>query len=301
MRKFIKFLVATISLFLFISFLILTSVRFQVLNSDFLINTLRKGEIYEQSTKALKLTLQSNLRQRAEEASGKKLKDFTVGERSILEKQIGLIVDKVTTERVQDITENNIVAFTSYINGVEEGMYLYLPFNSWDLPSQFFPEDELVNFSERTDVDFLLNKYADGSKDIKNMTLVLKGLGDTIYKVWMGVGVAILVFVFIHFLLSKGFLKIKSTAYLFIKMGMVTTGISLMIKVVGDNLTKGSAYWREAQQIFIGGVVIPVVDQIVTLWLIMSVGLIVFGVIIIIARNLYLKAWTKKPEELLKI
>ena len=204
MRKFIKFLVATISLFLFISFLILTSVRFQILNSDFLINTLRKGEIYEQSTKALKLTLQSNLRQRAEEASGKKLKDFTVGERSILEKQIGLIVDKVTTERVQDITENNIVAFTSYINGVEEGMYLYLPFNSWDLPSQFFPEDELANFGERTDVDFLLNKYADGSKDIKNMTLVLKGLGDTIYKVWMGVGVAILVFVFIHFLLSKG-------------------------------------------------------------------------------------------------
>lgn len=285
MRSFLRFVVSILILVSFLIFLLITTIRFQLLNPEFLVRALGKPGVYEHTEKALKLTIKNTLRKQYEEESDIELEELTVGERARIDKEIEKITDIITSERLQDFAENNIVQILSFVNGKKEKLVLYLPFKQWGLPREIKSQEPFVLFSEETDVEKLIDTVLAEPQKTKGQLSTVQDIGEIIKIIWPISAGVIFVLLLIHYLLNTGPKKVKATASLLIKIGILTTGLSLLLKAVGDSLAKGSSYWRESAQIFVGAVLPPLISGVVKMWFLISLVLVFSGIAILVVNR----------------
>src|SRR4030066_2540465 len=123
MRSILRFFVSLFICFDFIIFLFLTTIKFQVLKPDFLVSSLNQPGIYENTEKALRLSLKKILVTNLAN-QGLNFGKLTVGERVQLDKKIQEITDLISKEKIKDFSENNIDRILAYLNGDNKKLFL---------------------------------------------------------------------------------------------------------------------------------------------------------------------------------
>ncbi len=282
MKKFLRFIAAVLAFEVFLAFLLVTTIRFQILSTNFWIENLRKEGVYGQVGKALKVSLRQQLRKNYEEETGVGLESLTVRERSRLEEEINKITNIITTERLQDFSENNIVQILAFVNGQEEKLYLYLPLSKWELPSIYLQRIPPNLFTERTEVNELIDNLGGDVGNTKELLANIGGLGLIVNKIWIYLTVAIFVLLFLYYLLGSILERVKSLGILLIKISIFSLALSGFLKVISNYFASGSFYWREATQIFVGAIAPTIISDIIKLWLIISTGVLLVGVFAVV-------------------
>lgn len=292
MKSFFRFIAGTLTSFSFVFLLLLTTVRFQLLNPQFLISALDKPEVYRQTQRALRMVLKDSLESEFSN-QGLDINNLTVGERKILNKQISEITDLITTDKIQDFTEKNIVHVLSYINGQSEKLTLYIPIEKWGFPISPTDEETLTLLNENTDVEKLIEtdkKFPVTKQQVRRLHNIQK----EIYQAWEMTIIAFLAFLIIRFSLGKKSLKARSLGKLLIMLGGSTLATSAISKIAGENIINNVSRYKHPVQILLGAIATPIVAEIVKLWLFVGAGMIVLGIIIIFVSNKFKK--DKNPK-----
>lgn len=230
--------------------------------------------------RALRLATKEALEKEYESQVGD-LEMLTVGERVTLNKEIEGVTKLITADKIQDFTENNITRTASFINGQSDKLLLYFPVDKWGLPKSITSEKPFTLLSEETDLSMLI-EFSEGRLPIKLSQIDwVQNLGETLKISWMISLITIPVLLIVHYLLSKGGLKIRATAKLLVTLGTVAIGLGGVLVFLNRNLTRGVYFWKQATQILAGAIIPPIISEIIKLWLGIGFGLLFLGLIII--------------------
>jgi len=295
MRSFLRFLISIFVVLGFFIFLLLTTIRFQILDTDFFTNNLDQEGVYKHSSRALRLTFKNLLREVYIKEEGVVLEELTVGERSQIEKDINKISNVITEATLKDFLESNILKVLSFVNGEEEQLLLYLPIKKWGFPDEFVNEEPMSFFSENTQIESILVSYGYDTGMLED----IKYYRSRVEPAWIvNLGI-LLVLITFHHLLETGENKISKTGLFLIKVGVLYVGLCLFAKVMADYLDRGIYYWKEPLQILASAMLPPFIEDILKLWIVVCVTSIVFGIVLLVIN--YGRLSRKKiKEEMLK-
>lgn len=277
MRSFFRFIISIFIVLGFTVLLILSTIRFQILNNDFFVNNLNKEGVYEHSSRALRLTFRNILREIYANEENIVLEELTVGERSQIERDINRISNAINAATLKDFLEANIIRVLSYAKGEKDILLLYLPLEKWGFPDDFITEEPMSYFSENTKIEEILVSYGYNTKLLIDIRYYI----SQVKNVWIGTLGALLLLLTIHYLLEIGTDKIKKTGYFLIKIGILYAGTCLLAKVMADYLKRGLYYWKEPHQILASAFLPPFIEDILRLWIIICVATIILGILLI--------------------
>jgi hypothetical protein len=278
MKAFFLRFSSSLLILLILSFVFLTTIYFQLINPNFLLNTLEKANAYEKTQLALRYATQNQIEKEIAE-QGIDIEKLSVGERQLLEQQAAEITKIITVERLQEFTESNIQMVADFLNGRNEKLLLYMPLEEWGIQENTSDPNGVKLFSRQTDVENLLIENPN--------TIITKARLNLFYNVanklqgfWFTTAIVIFVLLIINFTLSSKEFKLQSTANIFLVSGGVVIVLSMLLKYIGENLVRSSPYIRDPSKIIIGALIPTFVNEITKLWVAMGLGLFLSGLLI---------------------
>ena len=153
MRKFGRYIVAMLFQFSFAALLLLITIRFQILNPNFLISSLRGAGAYEQSVALFKEYLGNTVE---EELRAAGLDKLPIEQQQLLENEIMELTSAIEANEVQDLVETNIFRFYSYMNSETGDIILYFPIKTWGLPELITSQEPYSQLTENTTLDSVM-------------------------------------------------------------------------------------------------------------------------------------------------
>ena len=233
MRKLSRYLVAILFQFVFASFLILVTLRFQILNPDFLLTSFKNADIYKQSVLVFKEYLGGTVETELQAAG---LDELPIEQQKLLQDEILKITSEIDESEVQDMVETNIIRFFGFINNERGDVLLYFPIHNWGLPSLITSQEPLSMLSENTPFEQVMS--VENAANTKQQLMNIRDYALLLKKVWYVPLFLVILLLVVHFLLSKPPQRIKPTAWLLVISGVYTLLMCGVLYVASNELVK---------------------------------------------------------------
>jgi len=291
MRKFGRYIIAILFQFSFASLLILITIRFQIINPDFLISSLRSSGAYKQSVDLFKDYLSNTVK---EELKAAGLNELPIEQQKLLEAEIMELTSAVEADKVQDLVEKNIYRFYSYMNGEAVDIILYFPLQTWGLPELITSQEPYSRLSENTPLDSVMgvesiNELYSQLSQAKEYIRLLR----TVWFIPLILSALLLIF---NYLLSTSPGKIKSSAWLLIVSGIYTLLMCGAAYVGSKEFVDRMATYGEPILLMMGTIVPHLIISIVYLWVKIASAMIVIGAMVLIFELVRTKSKEKKQK-----
>lgn len=285
MRSLFRFLVSSSFFLGLLFFLPLTSLKYQLLDEDFVVSKFRQADVYPQVERGLREAFRYTVITQLPNQSIN-VEKLTVGERKEIERQISETASVITADKIQDATENNIVKILGFINGKNPKLTLYLPLRKWGLPLSL-DADQLELFSENSDVEEIIDA---GILPVKKEQIDKFFYYSTgLHNVWWIMLALLVILIVLHYFLSTSPSKTRSVAKLLIFSGGVGLGFSAVLNTLSKQLLASLPYFRGFVQILIAALLPPLTSEIIKLWIIISSTATMIGFVTISVNYLYFK------------
>lgn len=260
--------------------LCLISLRFILLNSSFLINSLNNSKVYEavasQTQKALNTNIEEHYLEESIMLNNEDVKKIL---RDKKDSQKILVEKLVTKEFVKDIAEQNIERIVSFLNGAKDIPNLYLPIQ------QFLPVNNSPNgviFSNNTDFKrFIESLYNETSTQVYSQISLLGKTGFIL-------NMLILLLVVTQGLILLFFYRAEGVNVGWQNVGLIllTTGITLimatkLVTITTMNLANDLMESQEPIIILTILIIKPLLTNIFNMWwlgsaIILTIALFIF-------------------------
>ena len=252
MRGFLRFLVGTFFIFLFILFLGLSAARFKLLNPHFWGGVLEKEGIYlhlEDKVQELVIGMMSGdkikeLKQLQQSGQLNPQQENELNQSLALIEAIDQLDEVLTVGKIQELIEENLERILGFIKGKNERLIVYLPIKDLGLPAQLLSQPPLSLMSDKTDVEEFL-KVSMPEEQLKQMMTNLdkvQQIAGYLPLVWIGLLVGTALVLGAHFFLGKDIVgRVKGTSWLLIVSGLTAVIIAVGVKnLVTLAITKSS-------------------------------------------------------------
>ena len=294
MRKLPRYIAAILFQFSFAAFLILASLRFQILNSQVLIDSFRSAEVYKQTVELFNTFLENEIEKQLGDYS-----QLTPDKKRVIEKQIKEISSSVTEDRVRQMTETNIKRFIKFLNDEEKEMFLYFPIHNWGLPSIITSQDPISDFSESTSLETLLG--LDRAKNAKSQLLVVKEYISLVRVAWILAALLSIVSLVAHILFSDKPGRLKPTAWLLVVSGIYTLLMCGSLFIGSNEFVKRVANYGDPMLLMISSIIPQILLVIINLWIKIAVGMITIGMLTLLIQLIVTKSNDKKQNKAEKL
>lgn len=294
MRKFIQLLIAFAFHFFFVLFLLLTTVRFQLLNPEFITSKISNTPAYVQLEQEIKNEVKSSVEKEFEKDTLGPA-DLPFDQRERLKEQIYKVIDSLESKDVQEAVETNITRFYSFLNGESNTIFLYLPVQRWGLPKEVTANTPLSQFSEETDIYTLISSEEEKQKLSSTLQQVQYYVGLS-REAWFLSIIIALMLLSIHFLMSRSPGKFKPTSKLMFITGLLTMINSGLMYVSSNQIESKLSTTNELARIITGSIIPLIIQDIARLWLYIGIGLAVPGLLIFLISHFAPKRKVKKQD-----
>jgi len=257
-------LLVIFSLVAFTVILITATVKFEILNYNFLTNSFKTHNTYSGITQVVKNSINMQVGR-----GGGKINDITV------------LTDLITTENTTDFVNKNLFNLISFVNGNVSDLNVYVPINK--IPKDILP-NSITETKEEMTLEELGNRFnIAGLENLPLKEISQIGLYD--YYILM-IATAILGSLFILILLLVGAgSRLVAPAITFILSGLITIlfvlGATDLNKYIVQNFT-GSVSINKTLALTI---IPPILTDIIRIWMWLGIGLIVFGVTLFFVKR----------------
>jgi hypothetical protein len=293
MRKFGRYIVAILFQFSFAALLLLITIRFQILNPDFLISSLRSAGAYEQSVTLFKEYLGNTVK---EELKAAGLDELPIEQRQLLENEIMELTSAIEADEVQDLVETNIYRFYSYMNSEAGDIVLYFPIQTWGLPELITSQEPYSQLTENTTLDSVMG--IESANDARTQLSQTKEYIKLVRSFWFIPLILSVLLLIFNYLLSTSPGKVKSSAWLLIVSGIYTLLMCGTAYVGSNEFVERMATYGEPILLMMGTIVPHLIISIIYLWMKIAFGMIVAGVAILIFELVRTKSNENKKKEM---
>ncbi len=275
--------------FVFLSFLLVSALKFRVLSPSFWKTALDKGGVYQQ----LQNQITGSLSQSRESVRQQG------GPAGMPKEMLRLLyIDKeLTAGRFRELIETNLDRLLGYANGKSKELVLYLPVKEWDLPVATLGQPALAKLTAQTPVEEALTLAGMKPGQIK---ATLEGLGQIrsvlgylpmvlvgLLLLTLGIGAG-------HYFLGVGLVdRISGTAWLLLISGLVAKLIGVGAGNIFEMIVANS---KPPMELWMAELGRSLVGQFFNLGatLGMVTGIVGLGVVVVVA---YLSKKGKIKEE----
>lgn len=252
MRVISQFFVLIGFIIAFISFVISTNIRFQILDANFWVNTFKKADVYGRVNEVVQTEIE---------------KQFTL---EVGKNQAKKLANIATSDLVQEVIEKNIFNLGDFANGKSGNLNVYFPFSK--LPRALVPIQ--IKLSDEISVDKVLTTFVHlpPNTDLKQVSY----LGKAATIGW----IISLVFLVLHLWGVIRFVRPGERfiypGIVFIVSGIIPLIFALLINIENRNFPKDQ---------LIGILGFPVLLEIAKLWTFIGIFTIFVGIVILFLRN----------------
>lgn len=247
MKFFLKILLSFLFIPIFLIFLILTSLKFQILNYEYLVSSFERNNIYK-SVESFQQSVVLEQEKKAMSAGRQGLK----GELDI----------KITPEIAKEFLEKNLKSILGFLNGDSGEIKIFIPEQGEIELTKLAP-----NFPKET-----LEK----AKNIGNYAL----LG------WVITTLLIIGVIFLHFQLGWKKDKLSEIYFLVIGIILIILGFLLrffLMHMARDLVAPGNS---EPSQVLIGMMAGSILPEIVNVWIFIAASLVLFSSGVLIFKKI---------------
>lgn len=244
---------------LFLIAILATTVRFQILDSNFWLGTFSQNNIYENLSTAIKKYAEDKT-----VASGGNKNDIRV------------LTDLITPANVQDGVTRNLTNVLNFVNGQTGMLDIYIPFDK--IPKDLLPTtyDEKSNTIPLTSLLVSLNIQGIGKPQLN----IISSIGFWSWTLLVMDLILVFVALTLQFLLTR-----PGRRFWNIAVGLLLSGlITIFTFIIGEGIrrsviTEWPKNTEPAMQIF--AVFSPyILQRILVLWLVIGVCAIAFGILL---------------------
>ena len=261
MKTFGKLLLTLLFIPLFFALLINTTVRFQILNSDFWSKTLTT-DVYEGVRKAFAIDLE---RRPAREA--------------VIDPR--LFKSIVTPANLEDFTERNIKNFLDFVNGKAKEFKVYIPLKI--LPKGLIPPNLGIT-SEEISYKALISLFP-GAQGMQIQEEQLSRIGTDSTLAFLVSLVLLLLIIYLMYRATLPGKRFVVPGIPFIVSGALTLILVGVISVIKLNIGRELAMSTDPAQILLVTLAPPLATEIVRPWVYIGVGLIILGILVIFLKK----------------
>lgn len=293
MRRFSRILVAILFQFSFAALLLLTTIRFQILDPNFLITSFRDAGVYRQSVEIFREYLGDTISVELRDAGLDKL---PIEQQQRLENEILELTSAVEENEVQDLIETNIYRLFAYMNGETGDIILYFPIHNWGLPDLITSQEPFSILSEKTSLETVMG--LEGARDAREQLSEVREYIKLLRIVWFIPLILSILLLLIHYLLSISPQRIKPTAWILIISGIYTLLMCGTAYVGSNEFVNRMASYGEPVLLMMGAIIPYLFILIINLWAKIAGGLIFIGVLILIVQLVVTKRGERKQKKL---
>lgn len=269
MRVLGKILLTILFIPLFFLFLISTTLRFQILNQNFWLNTLQQEGVYEN----IEVALKEGFMQKAQEES-------------VSTQESLLVSSLITADNIKVFLEENIVNITQFLNGTTQELLVYLPLER--LPPQL---TRTINLESNEVPIEELTTLLGNSQALNQVPLgLLSDLGLYLTIAWLIIITILVSLTALIYKLVKGGQRLTFPGLTFALSGLLTLVVVAFGSVVRKEMAK-DLLQGEPAEILLGTIAPPALSQILQLWMYIGAGFLFFG---------FLAFFFKKPKTVKK-
>lgn len=252
MRGFLRFLVGTFFISLFILLLGLSAMRFRLLNPQFWGSILGKAGVYLH----LEGKVQESVAGMMSDDKVKELEQLQQSgqlspqEKDKLDQTLALVntvsqLDEVlTADKIQELIEENLERISGFIKGKNKRLIVYLPIKDLGLPAELLSQPPLSIMTDQTDVEELLRTSAPEEQVKQTMANLdkIQQIAGYLPLIWIGLLVGAVLALGAHFFLGKDIVKrVKGTSWLLIVSGLTAVIIAVGVKSLATSAINKSS------------------------------------------------------------
>jgi hypothetical protein len=271
MQNFFKAIFSNLFYFVFWLFIILLTAKFFLINEDFYQNSFEKSGTYKKVERTLKIFVRDLIVQ-GFESNFTSLETLSVGQRAEVENLINSNINLITEEKTKKIIDTNIQNATLYLRGESESLIVYY---ENIIPS--YEEEETT----ATETTINVNEAALETNPSLFTTLANLHNLDEKLNLYLGIVFVLLLFLFIFATILPPNKKLSNSANLIKGAGIRLFIFAILIKAVSNYLTKAYDYWTTPLQLLIASIIPPLLNALFNYYIIASIVLIIFGLIIL--------------------
>lgn len=234
MRTIARFLVGTLFFLLFLPFLIVTAVTFQLTDPTFLKDTFNQNDFYPKLEETILFSIQNS-------------SDIPQEEKISYEQ----IAQSMPPTLTQNIVETNIDQLTAFLNGQEKDLTLFLPLKDMGIPSQ-------------TNINFNLSERATGF--MSQVLFYIQEISRNKIIYWAVLTSSIVLLGLIHYFLGKNKtdrgtyrLLLAASSFWF----LLSLIARLVLEIISGELNRGV----EPSQRMLGLIAPLLLKPVIYLWL----------------------------------
>lgn len=248
MKGFLRFLVGFFFALLFSVFILLTSLKFQLLSYEFLTQTLEKDGLYTKISSVL------------DEEITKKQSQLGAEEEQVYRE----LAKRLNPQLAREIFETNIKEWLTFINGEKKELTLYFPLQKLGVSSETGLQNDRIPISQ-----FL---RGDAAKYIQ----MIHGIGKIVDGVWIGTLVVLIILILIHFSLNTKINDIK-TGMMLVSNSVTVLGSVLVSRLFLDRMLVDPSTQSEALKLLTSSLI----TEITNLWMLVSLLFLLVGLLFI--------------------
>lgn len=269
-------------IFFLISFtavLVTATVKFELLNYNFLTNSFKTHNTYSGITKVLKNSI-----------------NIQVGRGGGEINDIAVLTDLITPENTADFVDKNLFNLLNFVNGNASDLNVYVPINR--IPKDILPKN-ITEIKEEMTLDELGNRF--NIAGLENLPLKeISHIGLYDYYILMTSTVILGTLLILILLLVDVGSRLVAPAVTFILSGFVTILFVLSATDVNKYIVQNFSGSMSINKILALTIVPPVLDDLVKIWMYVGIGLILFGVTLFFVKKPGVKIATKPtPKSIL--
>lgn len=251
MKTFEKFVIRIFFSSIFLNFVILTSLNFQILNPSYLFNVFEKNNTYEKTATIFAQSLVTNPNLDASQKQA-----------------LILLTQNIPPALVKQAVEQNLTRTLDFVHGKAEDVEIRLP-------------TQQLGFSGENQSTSLL-KNAD--PQLREQLNFIQGIGPRLLILWV-IELGLLILLFLLYGKFVNPKKILGGYPLLISSGILLLILSLILKFLSFQISNSWAITGETSQkiLFLYGV--PLLSEIAFIWILIGFFVTLTGVVILLANK----------------
>lgn len=264
MKILAKILLITLFVPLSLAVILVTTVKLQLLDTNFWKDTFKENYVYSN----LSVILKTGVNKQTEKGGGKP-------------SDLEVLTDVITPDIIEDSISRNLDNFLGFANGKKKELLVYLPINK--IPKELAPKSVALS-SEEMPLTTLLSKFnINLGQDIPVSQFAYTGLATT-YLI-MGFSALSILCLFLLFVLTE-----KEKRFITPGLALIITSLILLGTVLFGYIIRGSMLtdWVngiEPSQIILSTFAPYVLERILKLWTIIGIVILIIGIILSFVRK----------------
>lgn len=258
MKSVYRILLSLFFLPLFLLFLLSTSVRFQVLNENFWITSLEKGNVYGNMVTTL-------------------VPEFSKPENDFDPTLAKLLL---TEKNLQEFMEKNIHLTLAYVNGEGEELKIFIPFLKLPkglLPLRFQPSSEELTITE-------LNSFMGGRLPLENIKQA-SYIGTYSTLVWVVITFLFALVLFLMYAITEKEKRVVLPGVALITVSLPILAFSVLLSIFVNNPPPDVATTTEPATKLVWIIGPVVLQRIARLWMYLASCGLVLGIIVLFVKK----------------